>query len=279
MKRLATALLVATLAGCDPVTLVTGLIILDELGVINDETDHFTLGNEPNEFYRSADHHDYQGTEVYYWQNCGNQAILDAEVQPSCPNDVYVDIFDAEGTQVFNTLLCAHDCGKKVDWPPMPTDIGVPGVWRIEMVFDLEAVEDLQIHIFNDGPCLVEVTGTDIDDPDSDDNPDHPGTPYVCWDTEETDDRDVEETYTFPSDGGGAPIQVIGDSITAGSVEVIICDDDDDVVYQGVIDEDTLLPFTDISLPGTPGEWKVTFCSTGLTSQGVEILCEGDDVN
>ena len=120
MKRLVSALLVAALAGCNPLFFATGLLVLDELDVLHNETDDFVLINEPNDFYRSADHHDYQGTEVYYWQNCGNQAILDAEVQPSCPNDVYVDIFDAEGTLVFNTLLCAHDCGRKVDWPPMP---------------------------------------------------------------------------------------------------------------------------------------------------------------
>ena len=265
---------------CDPLTQA----ILDE---VLEETSNFKLINQQDLFYREADHHEYKGSEVYHWRNCGESAVVDAEVEPSCPNDMIVHIYDAEDALVFAAKFCAQDCwhGKK-DWPPMVTSTGAPGVWRIELRFDLEDVKNLKLRIVRNGPPVVEVTGTALDEsaaqaPLSDPHDDDPGSEppppdpaFLQWSSVCTYDRDVEESYPIPVDGGVASINASWETITAGSMEVVIKDAEGQVVYQAVIDGSIPSPISAVTAAGVPGTWKVTFRATYLTSTYLQVLVE-----
>src|SRR5688572_2477996 len=149
--RYGAGLAVALLWGCDPLSQKL-------LEAVQKETENFVLINQPNYFYRSADHHGFKARESYAWRNCGETAIVDLEVEPSCPNDVTVSVRDAEGTLVFLDTFHAPHCGRgKKDWPPMPTAAGVPGVWTIDLDFDISGVKDLEILITGSGDCAHEV--------------------------------------------------------------------------------------------------------------------------
>jgi hypothetical protein len=274
--------------GCDPL----GLLVLNEL-FSGDETENFSLVNRPDYFYRSADHHDYHNREVYDWRNCGEQALVDLEVTPSCPNDVQVMIYDAENVLVYRETFHAPHCfeGKK-DWSPRATAKGVPGVWRIELVFDLEAVKDLKILITRLGECELDVTvsqgdngvgnGQDPQPPgqppvnDGDGTtpgaPGNQGGPWLMWKSAHTEERDVEETYLLRLNGASTVVEASWEELTAGQMELTIRDAADLIVYTHLFAPGHPTPFSDATATGTPGIWKVTFKATGLTSKKLEFL-------
>ena len=293
MRLLAVVALGVVVTGCDPVTAGLALKLMDE---VNKETDNFELVNQTDTFYRKADHHDYHETEVYTWHNCGEQALVDVEVTPSCPNDIYISLYDAEGTAVLVTKLCAPDCfhGKK-DWDPIPTAVGVPGLWRLEFTFDLEGVNDLEILITRMGPSLVEVTGTAIiaegsgatpksGDPDGGGGTPPPPPPdpdpkvcepsFLSWKSVCTDDRTVEESYPLPVDCEETTVTLAWESIAQGTMEIIVLDAAGNVVYQTLLDPTTPLPPATQTAVGSPGTWTVTLLSTELTSTGLEVRVE-----
>lgn len=286
--RLALVLLAWGGAGCDPVT----LLVLNALRS-EDETEHLVLINEPDYFYRSADHHDFHGTETYAWRNCGDAALVDLEVTPSCPNHVKVLLYDAEDALVFSHTFHAPHCweGKK-DWDPKPTATGVPGVWRIVLVFDLEAVKDLKILITRLGPCELDVTvsqgnngvgnGQDPQPPgqppvnDGDGttpgSPGNQGGPYLLWRSAHTDGRDVTETYLLSLNGSSTTVEASWETLTEGQMELTIRDAADQIVYTHLFAPGHPQPFTGATAPGVPGIWKLTFSAAGLTSTKLEFV-------
>ncbi len=274
--------------GCDPL----GLLVLNAINPA-DKTEHLVLINEPDFFFRSADHHKFKATETYEWRNCGTAALVDLEVKPSCPNDVTVRLYDAEDTLVFDHTFHAPHCfhGKE-DWPPMPTVTGIPGVWRIELTFDLEAVKDLEILITRLGECELEVTvchgnngvgnGEDPQPPgqppvnDGDGttpgNPGNHGGPYLLWKSGQNCDRDATETYLLSLNGASTTIKASWETLTEGQVELTVCDAADQIVYYRLFAPGHEQPFADGTACGTPGIWKVTIRATDLSSTKLEFM-------
>ncbi|HEX7900132.1 MAG TPA: hypothetical protein VF950_20355 [Planctomycetota bacterium] len=273
------------LCGCDPVSQE----ILEE---ILKETDNFVLVNRANYFYRSADHHKFKAVESYAWRNCGATAVVDLEVEPSCPNDVTVNVYDAENTRVFSDTFHAPHCGQgKKDWPPMPTAAGVPGVWRIELAFDLDGVKDLEILITGTGDCDHEVfvdhgnngvgNGEDPQPPGQPPVNDGPGTgpgvpgnqggPFVLWRHQRADDRDVVETYYVRMDGTAASIEADWTEWTSGTLRVVVQDDVGAVVYDRVIDAGAVPPLEESTSSGAAGTWSVTFTAVDLSARGLRV--------
>ena len=257
-------LLLVACGGCDPLSEAVIDRFLDE---VSEETENFELVNQPDNFYRKADHHGYKGVEVYTWTNCGERALVDGQVRPSCPNDVFLSIFDAEGTLVFQNHYCAPDCDNGViDWPADVTMVGVPGDWRIEMGFDLDMVEDLEFRITREGPPVVVVTGTGIGegDPGSDDD-------YVRWESVCTDDREVVEEHPLPVTGDDATVEITCDDVSGGEMEIEIDDDAGVTVHQERIQPGGPTTTVSTTAKGKPGAWKVRIRSVHLTSSGLVV--------
>jgi hypothetical protein len=274
--------------GCDPL----GMLVVNAVHP-PEKTEHLVVINEPDFFFRSADHHDFKAVETYEWRNCGTAALVDLEVTPSCPNDVTVRIYDAEDALVFDHTFHAPHCfhGKK-DWPPMPTETGVPGVWRIELTFDLEAVKDLEILITRLGECELDVTvchgnngvgnGEDPQPPgqppvnDGDGttpgNPGNQGGPYLLWKSGHTHGRDVTETYLLKLNGTATTVEASWETLTEGELELTIRDAAEQIVYSHLFAAGHPQPFAVATAPGAPGLWKVTIRASGLTSSKLRLV-------
>ncbi len=278
-------LLTAFLTSCDP-------LALELLEMIQDETENFELVNKPKYFYRKADHHNFKSTETYAWRNCGETAIVDLEVEPSCPNDVTLSIYDAESTLVFLDTFHAPHCGKgKKDWPPVLTQAGVPGVWRIVLDFDISGVKDLEILITGSGDCDHEVyvdhgnngvgNGQDPQPPGQPPINDGPGTgpgvpgnqggPYLLWRHQHAVDRDVVETYYVRMNGAAAAVEVDWSAWTAGTLRVTVKDDAGVIVYDRTFSGASTPPVADATAAGSPGVWSVTFEAADLTADALRV--------
>jgi hypothetical protein len=285
MRYMAAAAAAALLASCDPVAQAV-------LNALQKDTENFVLINHPNFFYRSADHHDFKASEAYAWRNCGETAVVDLEVEPSCPNDITVNIRDAEETLVFSDTFHAPHCGKgKKDWPAVSTAAGVPGVWRIDLHFDIAGVKDLKILITGSGDCAHEVyvhhgdngvgNGEDPQPPGQPPVNDGPGTgpgvpgnqggPYVLWRHARTEDRDVAETYYLRMSGTSAVVDADWTAWTAGTLRVTVKDETGVVVYDHVFDAGHAPPWSESTTAGAPGLWSVTFEAADLSAQGLHV--------
>lgn len=275
--------------GCDPLT-------KEILEAVQEKTSRFELVNEANYFYRKADHHNFKSSESYAWRNCGETAIVDLEVEPSCPNDITVRLRDAEGTLVFDDTFHAPHCGQgKKDWPPVATAAGVPGVWSVELSFDLEGVKDLEIRITGSGECEHEVyvghgnngvgNGEDPQPPGQPPVNDGPGTgpgapgnqggPFVLWRHNHVRDRDVEETYYLRMSGTSTSLEAGWSSWTAGTLRVIVKDEAGFVTYDRTLSGVEAPPVSDVGGHGTPGIWSVTFVSVDLDARGLRVTVMG----
>ena len=174
----------------------------------------------------------------------------------------------------------------------MPTETGVPGVWRIELIFDLEAVKDLEILITRLGSCELDVTvcqgnngvgnGQDPQPPgqppvnDGDGttpgNPGNGGGPYLLWKSAHTHSRDVTETYLLSLNGTSTIIEASWETLTEGQFELTIRDAADQIVYHHLFAPGHPQPFADATGPGAPGIWKVTIGASGLTSTELKLV-------
>ncbi len=286
--RYAALVAAAALAGCDPLS----LLVLDAV-LSPKETEHFVLINQPNYFYRSADHHDFKAAESYAWRNCGPTALVDLEVKPSCPNDVTVNLYDAEETLVFSDTFHAPHClvDQKKDWPPEATAEGVPGIWRIDLIFDISGVKDLQILITGTGDCESEVyvqhgnngvgNGQDPQPPGQPPINDGPGTgpgipgnqggPYVLWRHMQTRDRDVTETYFVRMNGTATAVDADWTQWDAGTLHVTVKDAAGLIVYDHTFDAAHPHPWTEPTASGEAGVWSVTFEALDLTTMGLHV--------
>jgi hypothetical protein len=283
--RYGAMLAVLLLGGCDP-------LAMKVLNSLQKETENFVLVNRPNYFYRSADHHDFKAEESYAWRNCGETAIVDLEVEPSCPNDITVSVSDAEGTQVFLDTFHAPHCGRgKKDWPPVSTAAGVPGVWRIDLRFDIAGVKDLHILITGTGDCEHEVyvqhgnngvgNGEDPQPPGQPPLNDGPGTgpgvpgnqggPYVLWRHARTEDRDVVETYFVRMDGAAAAVEADWTEWTSGTLRVTVQDETGLVLYDHVLDAADAHPWSEPTISGARGLWSVTFGAVDLSATALRV--------
>lgn len=276
------------LVSCEPVTIGMALLAAT---TGEEETENFVLINEPDTFFRSADHHNFKGFEVYSWRNCGEAALVDLEVLPSCPNDVTVTIYDAEDVLVYTDTYHAPHCGKgKKDWPPVPTATGTPGVWRIELTFDITGVNELEILITRFGPCELDVTVHGNNGVGNGLDPQPPGQPPVndgpCtlpgdpgsqgsgahWESARTEDRDVEETYFLCMHGDTAAVQASWEELSAGEIELTVKDAAGLIVYTRLFAPGHAQPFADLTAAGTAGVWTVTFRAQDLTSKQLDII-------
>jgi hypothetical protein len=285
--RLSLAFLAVGGTGCDPLSQA-----FLEAALSLEETENLVLINEANLFFRSADHHDFKAHETYAWRNCGETAAVDLEVEPSCPNDVTVILHDAEGTLVFSETFHAPHCGQgKKDWPPVPTLAGVPGVWRIDLVFDIAGVKELEILITGTGECNNEVfvqhgnngvgNGEDPQPPGQPPINDGPGTgpgvpgnqggPYVLWRHAHAEDRDVTETYLVRMNGTASAVDADWTSWTGGTLRVTVKDDAGVVVYDHVFDSAHPHPWSEPTAAGQAGVWSVTFESVDLSATGLHV--------
>jgi hypothetical protein len=283
--RYAPPLVVLLLGGCDPLSKE----ILEELV---EETANFELVNLPNHFYRRADHNNFKSAETYAWRNCGGTAIVDLEVEPSCPNDVTVNLRDPEGTLVFSETFHAPHCGQgKKDWPPLETAAGVPGVWSVELIFDISGVKDLEIRISGTGDCEHEVfvehgdngvgNGEDPQPPGQPPVNDGPATgpgvpgnqggPFLLWRHHQVRDRDVEETYYLRVSGTSTSFEADWTSWSAGTLRVLVRDGAGLVTYERTLEGVDLPPLTDVGADGSPGIWSITFQAVDLEAQGLRV--------
>jgi hypothetical protein len=278
-------LAVLLLGSCDPLS-------QEVLEAIQKETENFELVNRPNYFYRKADHHNFKASETYAWRNCGETAVVDLEVEPSCPNDVTVTVRDAEGAAVFADTFHAPHCGQgKKDWPPLPTAAGVPGVWTLELAFDLAGVKDLVILITGTGDCGHEVyvdhgnngmgNGEDPQPPGQPPVNDGPATgpgvpgnsggPFVLWRHNQVHDRDVVETYYLRMEGTSTSLDADWSAWTGGLLRVTLRDGAGLVVYDRTFQGLEAPPVADVSTSGAPGTWSATFEAVDLEAKGLRV--------
>lgn len=227
-----------------------------------DKIDNFKLSNEPNVFYRSADHSNYHDTETYEWQNCGEVATVEGEGRPSCDNHVRIRLYDASGTQVLDTRFHSSHCfhGKRV-WEAMPSAPGTPGTWKIVLDFDFEGVKDLKILI----------KGVEHDPLKSTRGRDGEGNSYVKWTATCTSDRDVEESQILTGVCERASIYVSWAAFTAGSLTLSALDGKGVEVYRRTFTPSDVSPVSDHAT-GAPGDWTVTLVSQELSTVDLSVL-------
>jgi hypothetical protein len=271
-------LLAAFVPGCNPL-LIAALVYQ---AANPPKTEHKSVVNETDYFHRSADHHDFHDVETYTWHNCGEQALVDGEVKPSCPNDINITIWDAEGTMVFDQIYHAPHCFKgKKDWDPVASAKGVPGDWTIRFVFDIEGVRDLIFDITRLGDEPVEVVtsdgspheGEEDDDHDRDDDgveDDHQGA-YLQWHAHCTNGRTKTESYSLPMACESAILSASWETMTAGTMRVTVTDGAGAVVFDHLLAPGDPTPFASEPATGMKGTWTVTLEAIGLTSDDLRI--------
>lgn len=264
MKRIAGLLLLAAVVpGCNPIVIAAVLAAAKE-----PETEHLKVINETNHFHRSADHHGYKGVETYTWHNCGDQAVVDGEVTPSCPNDITIRILDADKVEVFLQTYHAPHCFKgKKDWDPLTTAKGRPGDWTIEFTFDITGVRDL---IFD-----ITATGEIVDVVTSEGSPEEHGEEadggFVSWSTPCVEHRTQVESYSFPMGCGTASVQAEWVELTTGSMRVTVKDADGAIVYEHLFGPGHETPYVASTSEGAAGNWTVTFEAVDLSAEEMAI--------
>jgi len=270
--------LTVVVPGCNPIVIGILATVMKA-----PETEHFELINETDYFHRSADHHDFKSTETYTWHNCGEQALVDGDVEPSCPNDVTIKIWDAEMTIVFEQTYHAPHCGKgKKDWDPVETAKGVPGDWTIEFTFDISGVKDLNFYITRLGgdPVVVTTSGGAAEEEDPDGDRDDDGKEdeqqgsWLLWHSECTWLRTVAETYELKEGCRLADISASWESISAGEMRVIVKDGLGVVVFEKAFTPADGSPFSGASSEGSTGTWTVTLVATDFSSEHFEVKVE-----
>ncbi len=289
MNRLSRLILLAAIVpGCNP------LLVPVLLKALNPpKTENKVVSNEPGHFYRKADHHDFHDTETYTWHNCSEQALVDGEVTPSCPNCIQIRMWDSEGTLVFDEGFHAPHCfRKKKDWDPVASAKGKPGNWTIEFTFDLTGVNDLIFDITSLGEPPVEVITSDgsPQEGEEDDDPDRDGDgvdddqqgAYVHWHALCTDGRTKAESYALPAACETASITASWDELTSGAMRVTVADSDGVVVYDHTFLPGDPTPFAAVTTGGKKGTWTVTLESTALFCENLTIkvqaaLCGCED--
>lgn len=269
-RRALLLLLCPAIAGCGPAAIPALVMTAAVAAATYDphEISDFELVNEHDHFYREADHFDYHGTEVYEWRNCGEVASIGGEATPSCPNEIHVAIFDAEGARVFeNTFHAGHCDGGRRLWDPVTTAAGAPGLWRIEMTFDIECVHDCVLQVDRVGPPLIEVTTSEGEGGEHDRS-------FVTWESECTYDRTVEEAFPLTVDCEAASVSVAWETIESGTMRVKVKDAEGEVVYDRTFGPGDSPPILDETGGGHAGQWTVKLISTDLTSTGLTITVE-----
>jgi hypothetical protein len=270
MKRLVGLLVLAALVpGCNPIVIGAVLAAAKE-----PETEHLKVINETNYFHRSADHHDFKSTETYTWHNCGEQAVVDGEVTPSCPNDITIRILDADKVEVFLQTYHAPHCFKgKKDWDPLASAKGRPGDWTIEFTFDITGVRDLIFDITSAGE-IVEVVTSEGSAGEEEHGEEEGG--HVWWKAPCVEGRTQAESYTFPMSGcGTATVTAEWVELTSGSMRVTVKDADGAVVFDHFFDPGHETPYTGQTSEGASGNWTVTFEAVDLSAEEMSIKVQG----
>jgi hypothetical protein len=256
-KRLPFLGVFALLLGCDPL----GLWMATEV-LAPDETEHLVLRNEPNDFYRKADHHKFRKTESYAWENCGTQAVVDCEVKPSCPNHWNIKIWDAADVLVFDNTFHAPHCWKfkRKDWDPMPTAAGQPGTWRIQIEFDIDGVKDCEIHIQKLGQGMLAWTeGVENE------------RPWVQWTAHCSSDRDVDDSHAIQIGCEQVDVTIAWTDFTDGLLEVTVLDGAGATVYHTTVGPTDTPPVIGLSSGGPSGSWTVQLHGVGITAEEITV--------